>query len=331
MKILLVCMKYDYGEPERGHSYEWNHFYLGLKPHFEEVAFFDFMSEWKRSGRLGMQQTLKEKILRTQPDVTIFSLYTDQFSLDFVDEIRGYTKTLCFFHDDGWRKDFVSQWAGHFDAFTTSDPNGIKKYLKRGWDHSVYLPFGVNESLFSAEPSLNKDIDVSFVGAWHPYREWLISRLIKAGVKVEVFGYRWPKGMLDSEQMVDLFRRSKISLNLSNCASWDIRYLASSPRAVLNRIRSPKVWEQIKGRHFEIPSCGSMQLSYYVEGLEKLFSIGDEIAIFNTPEELVEKVSFYLKYEDEREMMRQKGEGRVLADHTYGHRFKSVFKGLGWL
>ena len=330
LKILLVCMKHDYGDPARGTSYEWNHFYLGLQKHFDDVSLFDFFGIHQSLGQKGMQDALHDKVLKEKPDVTIFSLYTDQFSTEFVKSLQGLTKTLCFFHDDGWRKEFSEKWAPCFDAFTTTDPAGVRKYKRAGLEHAVFVPFGVNESLFFPDLNIEKDIDVSFVGAWHPYREWLVSRLQKKGINVEVYGYRWPNGMLSEEKMVEVFQRSKISINMTNCPSWDVRYLFSSPRAILNRIRSPKTYEQIKGRHFEIPACGTLQLSYYVDGLEKVFELGEEVVIYQTPEELGDKVSLYLNDYEERMRVTENGLNRVLKDHAYGRRFVQVFKSLGW-
>jgi len=323
-------MKYDYGDPKRGLSYEWNHFYLGLENYVDTVQFFDFYSQYEDLGQEGMQSALAEMITLEKPDITIFSLYTNQFSSQFIRCLQGLTKTLCFFHDDGWRKEFAAKWAPCFDAFTTTDPAGVRKYSRVGLGHAVFVPFGVNESLFCPDSTVEKNIDISFVGAWHPYREWLISRLQQKGFDVEVYGYRWPNGMLTEGEMVNVFQRSKISINMTNCPSWDIRYLFSSPRALLNRVRSPKTYEQIKGRHFEIPACGSLQLSYYVDGLEKVFELGEEIVIYQTPEDLEEKVFRYLNDDEELARVTHNGLNRVSNDHAYGQRFMQVFKSLGW-
>lgn len=323
-------MKYDYGDPNRGFSYEWNHFYLGLKKYVDAAHFFDFYCKYKELGQEGMQASLYEMIKADKPNITIFSLSTDQFTPQFICSLQALTKTLCFFHDDTWRKEHTVDWAPRFNAFTTTDPAGVRKYKRIGLDNAVYVPFGVNESLFCPKLNVQKDIDVSFIGAWHPYREWLISRLKAKDINVEVYGYRWPNGMLAEEKMVEVFQRSKISINMTNCPSWDVRYLLSSPRSILNRIRSSKIYEQIKGRHFEIPACGTLQLSYYVDGLEKVFELGEEIIIYQTPEEMVDKVIVYLEDQEELKRVTENGLKRVLDDHSYGHRFLDVFKLLGW-
>lgn len=328
MKILLVCMEYDYGDPNRGRSYEYYNFYKSLKDIGHEVILFDFLAEFKRLGKTEMNKKLLAVVQSLKPDLAMFSLYTDQFDPTTVSQLRQYTRTLCFFHDDTWRVDFSQFWARHFDFFTTPDVYGERKYAVMGLNNAIYFPFGCNEKLY-CQTGVPKKYDVSFVGAWHPYREWLIQYLRKAGFTVHALGYRWPGGMVPHEQMVALFNESRINLNMSNSASWDTRYLLSSPRALINRIRSPKTVEQLKARHFEINGCGAFQLSYYVEGLERHYEIGAEIGVYLDPDDLVQKVKFYLADEALREAVAEAGYLRTMKDHTFKNRFNHVFKRMG--
>ena len=121
MKILLVCMEYDYGEPNRGRSYEYFNFFDSLKVQ-HEVVLFDYIQEMKLSDKAVMNRRLIETAREGGFDVAVFSLYTDQLEHATVDQVRGMTMTLCFFHDDTWRREFVRYWAPHFDFFTSSDP-----------------------------------------------------------------------------------------------------------------------------------------------------------------------------------------------------------------
>lgn len=328
MKILLICMEYDYGDPARGHSYEYYNFYQSLKDLGHEVVLFDYMAELKRHGRTEMNSNLLELVRASRPALAMFSLYTDQLDPFVVKQMGSYTRTLCFFHDDTWRVEFSQFWARHFDFFTTPDVYGERRYTAIGLPNAIYFPFGCNEKLYLKTGVLKK-YDVSFVGAWHPYREWLVNRLRKAGFLVETAGYRWPSGIVSHEQMVTLFNESRINLNMSNSASWDARYLLSTPRGMLNRIRSPKSVEQLKARHFEINGCGGFQLSYYVEGLERHYEIGKEIAIYLDPDDLQEKVKLFLADEALRESVAQAGYQRTLSAHTFEKRFEQVFARMG--
>ena len=325
MKILLVCMLHSYGDPKREYSYEYFNFYLTLQQMGHDVELFDYAAEIEALGKIAMNQKLFERVKEWQPETTIFSLYTDQFCHETVNALRSFTKTFCFFHDDTWRVDYSRFWAKHFDYFSTPDIQGETKYHEIGLLNAIYFPFGCNENIFK-KIDIPKKHDVSFVGGWHLYREWLINRISKAGIKVEVFGHGWPNGEIDQEGMVRVFNESRINLNLSNSASWDARYLASSPRAFINRLRSKKNIEQMKARIFEVNACGAFQLSYYVEGLANCYAIDREISVYADADDLVEKVKFYLAHEELRESVASSAHSRSIEEHTFVQRFQTVFK-----
>lgn len=328
MKILVVCMLHSYGDPKREYSFEYFNFYQVLKEMGHEVELFDYAAEIQALGKKAMNQKLLARVQEWQPTVAMFSLYTDQFDPVVIDSLREHTKTLCFFHDDTWRLEYSRYWAKHFDFFTTPDVYGELKYREIGLPDAIHFPFGCNERIFR-KLNVARKFDVSFVGTWHPYREWLIKRIRKAGVNVEVAGYGWPDGEIDQQGMVRIFNESRINLNLSNSESWDARYLASSPRALINRLRSKKSIEQLKARPFEINGCGAFQLSYYVEGLEHCYEINRELGVYTDPDDLVEKIKFYLAHEELRESIAVAGFKRTMEEHTFVKRFQNVFQRMG--
>jgi spore maturation protein CgeB len=329
MKIVVVAMLYDYWVQERGYSYEYYNFYQPLKEMYGDVRMFDFMTPFKQKGRQFMNQALLSLVKESRPDLVMFSLHTDEFIPEIVDDLRRYTKTLCFFHDDGWRVEFSRFWGRHFDYFTTVDGYRVRQYQHLGYDNAIHFPYACNPVIHK-KIDLAKKYDVSFIGGPQRYRRWIIGKLKKAGIEVYAAGAGWPAGYLTQDEMVRVFNQSKINLNLSNSASWDLRYLISSPKAIINTLRSPKNVEQMKARHFEINGCGGFQLSYYVEGLEHYYEIGREIAIYMDVDDLIRKVRYYLSYEDERQAIAERGYQRTLAEHTCAQRFKSVFARMGF-
>jgi spore maturation protein CgeB len=322
-------MQYDYGDEKRGHSYEYISYYKTLVQMQHEVVLFDFMTVLKAQGKERMNQLLLEQAREFKPDVAIFHLYTDQFAVDTIRQLGELTTTLTIFHDDTWRVDFALKWAPHFTFFTTPDPFTVKKYRSLGLNHVRLLPYGCNSALFQKQ-DVPKQHDVSFVGRWHPYRQWLVNKLERHGIKVLARGPGWKGGMVSHDEMVSLFNESRINLNISNSASWDLRYLMSSPRAWIDRLRSGKTIEQLKARHFEINGCGGFQLSYYVEGLEKQYVLGEEMDIYGSPEELISKIRFYLANEDQREQIAQAGYQRTISDHVSSARFRNLFASMGF-
>jgi spore maturation protein CgeB len=332
MKILVVSMLHDYGDKARGLSGSQYYFEQPIERVGNQVLSFDFMTEFHELGRERMNQALLELVRREQPDITLVVPYTDQFIPEVIRQIRQHTSTVAYLWDDPWRVSYSRFLAGHFDFVTTSDVNGVRRLREAGYENAVYSPFGCNTHLFQ-ERSLPKLYDVTFVGQYHPYRAWLFGRLREAGVALRVWGHGWPAGHIGLSSMIDVFNQSKISLNMTNCVSWDLRYLSSSLRAVkdtLNslRLRDPKTREMVKARHFEINACGGFQLSYYSEGLERFYRIGEEIAIYASPAELVEKVNYYLKHDAERESIAHCGFERTIAEHTLEHRYRQLFSDL---
>ncbi len=333
-KIILVA-----GLLDPAKSYEYHNFQKPLENLGYTVLPFDFLEMMNIHGREGMNRKLLATVKEYRPDVVIFVPQNDQFIPEIVDEIGKLSISFGYFFDDMWRINYSRFWARHFNFVSTSDVNGLKKFRDAGFTNVIYSPFACNINVYSRK-DIPKVYDVTFVGQYHPNREWYIDCLKKAGIDVRVWGLGWSSGMINLEDMIDVFNQSRINLNLSNCVSWDIRYLATPFRPIKSTLRAwrqgiyavgrsdMKTVEQVKGRHFEINACGGFQLSYYVEGLERMYSIGEEIALFVSPEDMIEKVYYYLKHENEREAIARRGYLRTQSDHTMEKRLKHILEQL---
>ncbi len=324
MKVLIACLVDDHHEPGRGrYSYEYYNLYLPLTDIATKVVLFDFRKLLLERGREAMNHELVETVRRERPDVSLFALFKDEFLPDAVDEIRQHTRTVAYFFDDDWRRDYFVHWASHFDMLTTPQRWTFQRYQVEGPRNVFYSPYGFNAQEYR-RVEVPKRYDVSFVGGNHPWRGFVINRLRRAGIDVAVFGPFWPAGMLDQAGMVDVFNASKINRNLSNSVHWDARYLVTSLRALRTTLHSAKVREQIKARHFEIPGCGGFQLTYYCEDLERHFLLGEEVAVYSGVEDLVDSIRFYLRHEDVRERIARAGYERACRDHTGQRRLADL-------
>jgi spore maturation protein CgeB len=321
-------MRYHYGEENRGLSYEYFNFYEPLARRFKNVEFFDFLGIYNSSGKTAMNQALLQAVDEFRPEVVTFSLYREEFDPEALAAIRRKAKTVVIFLDDIWRVEHSRRWARQFDAYTTSDIDGVRKFADAGLPDAVFFPFGCDPATYR-KLDLPLKYDVSFVGLAHPRRTWLMKRLRKRGIDVFVAGSGWPTGPIDQAEMIRVFNQSRINLNLSNSTTWDLRYLVSSLRAIKYQLTSQKSVEQLKARHLEISGCGGFQLSQYAEGLERIYRIGEEIAIFTTPEELEEKVAYYLEHPERRDAIALAGYRRTLSEHTTESYFKRIFEKLG--
>ncbi len=255
----------------------------------------------------------------------------DEFSFETLDYLKNKYITINWFCDDQWRfENFTKYYAFHFTYAITTDKFALNKYRKIGYENvilSQWASFGFTEDIdFEA---IKYKYNVSFVGGISGYRKWLINKLEKAGMKIECFGVGWGNGRINFNEMVDIFKNSKINLNISNSMSHDIRYIFSSLRSIKEFLKSKKRIEQIKARNFEIPAFGGFQLTNYVPCLEDYFDIGREVAVYISFDDLILQINYYLNNDEERKKIMINGYKSSCKEHTYFHKLKKIFKELG--
>jgi spore maturation protein CgeB len=324
-------MKDDYGDPARGESYELIYFYRSLEKLFSSCRLFDFGPYLTR--REALQTDLLRAVEEFRPDVIFFTLYEEQFAFETLDRLRERALTLNWFCDDQWRfEGFSRRYAPHFSWVVTTDRFALDKYQAAGCPNAILSQWATNQAGPEDEVRPGEyEHDVSFVGGVNPYRKWLVSELERRGVPVACYGFGWPNGKVSYPRMTELFRRSRINLNLSNSRSHDLRFAFSSLGNLLHVRSSPKSKEQIKGRHFEIGAWGGFQLTNYVEFLEDYLEIGKEVGVFGAVEDLPDKIRFYLDDDELRRAIAAAGYRRIRGEHTYEHRFRAIFRRMGLL
>jgi spore maturation protein CgeB len=121
-------------------------------------------------------------------------------------------------------------------------------------------------------------------------------------------------GVLSDAEMIRLYSRAKINLGFSTCG---------------NTHETGERILQIRLRDFEVPMAGGFYMVEYMEELEEFFDIGKEIVCYVGPEDLADKIKYYLAHDDERESIRKAGHERSLRDHTWQKRFQTSFQQMG--
>ncbi len=313
-KVLYVGMKYDYGDKARGLSFEHRNFYHSLNSYSKkqnwDFVHYDFMERGLELGLDLMTQELYELAKKEKPAylfAVLFDFHRDPRHEVFKQISSLGIITIHWFCDDHWRfEKYSSVVAPHFDFVCTTARSALPKYEKLGmspkviktqWacNHELYVPYNIE-----------KDVDISFVGQPHGNRVEILSKLVEGGLALEVFGFGWKnRPRIPFYQMVRLFSRSKINLNLSNS--------------------STLIGQQIKGRNFEIPGTRSFLLTSNAENLSEYYEDGKEVVLFETPDELSDKVAYYLINENERRRIAENGYKRTLNEHTWCHRFDTIF------
>ena len=78
-------------------------------------------------------------------------------------------------------------------------------------------------------------------------------------------------------------------------------------------------------RCFEIPAAGTLLLSEYSDDLASLYQVGEEVDMFKTKQEMIQKINLYLDNDDLRRRVAANGNQRVIADgHDIVSRMEKV-------
>lgn len=77
-------------------------------------------------------------------------------------------------------------------------------------------------------------------------------------------------------------------------------------------------------RIMDVLGAGGFMLTNYCEETAELFEEGKELVMYRTPEELMEKVEYYLTHDAEREAIARAGRDKVLRCYTYRRKLKEL-------
>lgn len=118
------------------------------------------------------------------------------------------------------------------------------------------------------------------------------------------------------EKMNELYSNFALSLGITEL--WDT-YVLSKPIYKLHL------------RTFEIPMCGGLQFTAYVDELANYFESDKEIIFYSSKEEYIDKAKFYLRDNNStlRRKMKESARFRAEVEHTWTKRFEKVFNLLG--
>lgn len=180
----------------------------------------------------------------------------------------------------------------------------------QAYDKDVHKPY---------ENYKEKIWDVVFVGSYEKERFESIKYLADNGIKINLRGYGWDfigkkypniiymGGEIFKEEFAKTFTCSKISLNFLRKINRDLH----------------------TSRSIEIPACKGFMLAERTEEHKKLFTEDKEAVYFSSNQELLEKVSYYLSHDDERNKITEAGYTRCISsNYTYDDRAKEIIDNL---
>ncbi len=177
----------------------------------------------------------------------------------------------------------------------------IAEYLQAGAGKVIlFLPYYLPEDVRD-DRKYEKKLDVVFVGHPTDERVAVLTFLLNNNIRLKVFGTGWDKyrkadprfagiSRILGDDYRQVLREAKISL----------AFLSKLNRDTYTR------------RNFEIPANGSLMLSERTDELALFFEEGKEAEYFQSKEELLNKIAFYLANETKREEIAALGHKRAV-------------------
>jgi spore maturation protein CgeB len=175
-----------------------------------------------------------------------------------------------------------------------------------------HLPYGALPLHCAAA---NPSVDALFVGSGDLRRIFLLEAIRE---QVTVRGNRWQRNY----PLISEVLRSRIV----DRPVWgeDLHRLLGSAKIVLNITRTDffGVETGVNLRIFEALAGGSFLLTDHCDEIADLFKVGEEIETYRSSGELAEKVTYYLKHDDQRRAIAEKGHAAFLQKHTWQARIE---------
>jgi spore maturation protein CgeB len=203
-----------------------------------------------------------------------------------------------------------------YDLILTSFPHYVQRIRAIGIA-SEYFRLGFDPRVADALGGVERDIDVSFVGAIgrsHSNALPLIERLCRMS-PIRIFGYgiedvpraspiheRYEKEVWGLD-MFQVLARSKITFN---------RHIAVAENYANNM------------RLYEATGMGAVLLTDMKDNLRDLFEPGGEVETYSGPDEAVAKVNALLRNPERCADVASRGQARTMRDHTYQIRMREL-------
>lgn len=224
---------------------------------------------YRRNGRKEMNTVLLETVKSDNFDLVLLSK-TDTVDYNLIPGISRYSPIWYFFMDpiDQAIRINAKKYAANstWSSATFSDVTG---YFKKAGANAYWITQGVDTDIFKPE-TVNKIHDVVFVGTRTTDRSHYINALRNTGISVTCFGEGWENPSVYQEELVNIYRTSRIVLNFCRPgAGFSIRV-------------------------FQVMGSGAFLLSEYCPDLAKLFKQGEHLDWFTDQEEILKKVRYYL-------------------------------------
>ena len=204
----------------------------------------------------------------------------------------------CWVIDTHMNFPWCLEKASHFDYVFAAQQDGARELQDAGISTAQWLPLACDPEIHRPYPS-EKQWDFSFAGNLIGQERCELLETLAAKFPTHFIGQKY------FEEMAQVYSASRLIFN----------------RSVKNDINM---------RVFEAMGCGGLLITNDLSdnGQTELFDDNKHLVTYTCPEELLDKVNYYLKHESERGQIARQGHELVLSQHTYQHRVQTLLTSI---
>ena len=276
--------------------------------------------------KYGLNKKLPSFVAKNKVDIIFFvkPIEVHPFTLKRIRLISPTTKLIMWSQDDMYAKHnrsiFLDLSWRYYDLIVTQKSFnvnelpllGAKKVLFqfKAFSKDIHKPIEGNSNCSFKH-------DVVFIGVYEKERAEAMCYLAENGIEVNIYGPNWNarkfkhrnlkihNRVLVGEEYAEAISSSRISLCFLNKKNRDLH----------------------TSRSIEIPACGGFMLGERTPEHLVLFKEGEEAEFFESKEELLAKVTYYLQNEEKRKLIAQAGRNRCLTSgYSYDDRAREIIE-----
>ena len=252
-------------------------------------------------GRSEISRQLLKNVQSNKYDLVLMTK-TDSMDYRIIKKINSYSTTWYYFMD--WIATAVEIHAVKYaqnSTFSSTNCTDVLDLFEKNQANAFYISQGVDTSIFFPT-SVEKDIDVCFVGVPRDARLLLLNYLEKNNINVKIYGPNTKNGPIYSDDLTKVYQRSKIVLNTARCLY-----------GFSNRV-------------FQAMGCGAFLLTEYCKDLDRIFIRKKYNDWYSTKEECLELIKYYLKHDLEREQIAKSGCYMVKTNYSWENIMEKIIK-----
>jgi FkbM family methyltransferase len=257
-----------------------------------------------------MQDIVRLQIEHIKPDVLYLSHSID-FDSRFVRSLTWKPKFVF-----GWRAASIPEHIDYtaYNLLLSSDPGCRETALKQGAQAVRHFLPGFPEWVAERVAHEPKTSDIVFCGhvtAEHTRRNQLLAHIVRSAASTRAFNPRFYVSEVCDALQIPEATQYKAE------AVWGL--------AMHRAIKSGKIGfnahidlaDRCSGnmRQFEIMGTGTMMLTEHHDSLHEYFDIGKEIETFRDQNELIEKIIYFSRHDQEREAIALRGQQKCFQEH----------------